>query len=433
MRYVLVVLFTLLFIHHFTGKSDLALHTDGAAAPGGGAVETAARAEPPQPAIRSKRDLQPLLAGRMPANLIDPAFDIEAAGARLKVITAIDPDLQGFLLDEIDTSHARYIGIVAMEPATGAILAMIDFDKKNPADAVCTESRFPAASVFKIVTAAAAIETKGFRTDRTLAYPGGKYTLYKSQLKKSTKRRCSRVTFRDAFAESVNPVFGKIGLHDLGKETLEGYAEAFYFNHAIDFDLPVSRSRLRVAEEPYNWAEIASGFNRETVISPLHGALIASSILNGGKMMAPYLVRKVLDQEGGVIYRNRITPLNQAIRPATSRVLGRLMQATVASGTCRKQFRGYAKDPALSKLTIGGKTGSIGGDTGDIRYDWFVGFAHENQGGRNLAVAVVVTHDTYIGPRAASYARACMTRYFDDVAAPRRADQDQKKPAEKEI
>jgi peptidoglycan glycosyltransferase len=102
------------------------------------------------------------------------------------------------------------------------------------------------------------------------------------------------------------------------------------------------------------------------------------------------------------------------ISPATSRVIYDLMEATIRYGTSSKVFRGYRKDPVLSKLNIGGKTGSIYDNSHELRYDWFVGFADVKNGGRQLAVAVVVAHEKYIGTRASQYARMAIEKYFTD-------------------
>jgi cell division protein FtsI/penicillin-binding protein 2 len=90
------------------------------------------------------------------------------------------------------------------------------------------------------------------------------------------------------------------------------------------------------------------------------------------------------------------------------------MEATIRYGTSSKAFRGYRKDPVLSKLNIGGKTGSIFDKSHELRYDWFVGFADVKNGGRQMAVAIVVAHEKYIGIRASKYARMAMKKYFTD-------------------
>ncbi|MBW2680120.1 MAG: PbpA [Deltaproteobacteria bacterium] len=312
----------------------------------------------------------------------------------------------------MDLDNSRYIGIVCMDPATGKVLSMVGFDKTDPSNNPCVDSRFPAASIFKIVTASAVVEKCGFQPGSKLSYNGRKHTLYKSQLKDRRNRYTNSITFRDSFAQSVNPVFGKIGAHYLGKNTLEKYAEAFDFNKNIDFEIEIAPSFVDLSDEPYQWAEVACGFNNKTKISPLHGAMMASAIINQGSIMEPTVVDQIVDEKGKIIYRNRLVMINQAITPKASNILNQLMATTIRSGTGKKAFRGYRKDKILSKLNIGGKTGSIDNKSHDARYDWFVGFAEQKDGPQKIAVSVIVAHEKYIGLRASYYARIAIKKYF---------------------
>jgi cell division protein FtsI/penicillin-binding protein 2 len=98
----------------------------------------------------------------------------------------------------------------------------------------------------------------------------------------------------------------------------------------------------------------------------------------------------------------------------------RLMAETIRSGTCRKTFRGYHKDPVLSQLELGGKTGSISNGEHDARFDWFVGFASEKRGRERMVLSIVVAHEEYIGVRASQYAKNAFKRYFQEVFAQRK-------------
>ena len=105
-----------------------------------------------------------------------------------------------------------------------------------------------------------------------MQFNGYKHTLYKSQLKERTNRYTNTISLKNAFAQSVNPVFGKIGKLRLGGTQLEKFADAFGFNTTINFELPLAPSHFKAEDIPYNWAELASGFNNDTTISPFHGA-----------------------------------------------------------------------------------------------------------------------------------------------------------------
>lgn len=366
-----------------------------------------------RPRIR-REEIPDLLDTRMFVNLKHPSFDIAHRQGTYQVRTTLDSDLQRYLFENLNRSYARYIAVVVMEPDTGRVLAMVGYDREDPRNDPCLDSHFPAASIFKIVTAAAAIEKQGFQPDSSIAYSGRKYTLYKFQLEKNSKRRTRSVSFRDSFAQSINPVFGKLGRHYLGKEVLQDYAEAFGFNRSFHFEVALPPSEIAIQETPYHWAEIASGFNRQTTISPMHGAMIAAAVENGGCLMTPILVEAIADKEKNTVYRSAPSPIGRAISADASRTLQGLMHETVASGTCRKTFRQADRDPVLSRLRIGGKTGSINSRNHSYRrYDWFVGFAGEKEGEAAIAISAVVVHDKFIGTKAREYGRMAIREYFD--------------------
>ncbi len=363
--------------------------------------------------ILSKREVQTLLNSSSFLNLRENSFHLETAGRGFQVQTTIDVPLQNFILENLDRHNSRYIGIIAMDPGTGRILSMAGYDSTNPNKNPCVDALFPAASIFKIVIAAAAVEQCGFRCDSTISFRGAKHTLYKSQL--NPQSTGNLISLQDSFAQSVNPVFGKLGVHFLGKAGIESYASAFGFNRSINLEIPVEISTVSLADDdPYQWAEIASGYNRTTAISPLHGAMMVSAIVSTqGRLMEPAIVDRISDIKGRVLYRSRPKTVNRIISPAASDTVKKMMEETIRTGTGRKSFMGYDKDPILSRLNIGGKTGTINSrNHSGRRYDWFVGFAEEKDGPEKIVISVVVTHEKVIGIKAKQYARMAMEEYF---------------------
>jgi len=374
---------------------------------------------PPQetartPELIKKADVHILLGKTRLINLEANPIKVDFDGRLYQVSTSLDLGLQQYLLKRMDRVNSRYIGIVAMAPDTGRILAMAGFNKIDPDQDPCRMAEYPAASLFKIVTAAAAVEEKGYTAGSRFKFNGYKHTLYKRQLTDKTNRYTNSISLRDSFAQSVNPVFGKIGALVLEKETLEAYGDAFAFNRKVDFELHWPTSRLAVKDESYHRAEVASGFNRQTTLSPLHGAVIVSAVVNGGMPVEPTLVDRITNDDGTSVYRTEPQFLPAAVSPETADVLNQLMIATVASGTAKKIFRGHRRSKVLSRLKIGGKTGSIYNRTHDARFDWFVGFATEKKGPEKMVVAVMVAHEDYIGIRAGKYARMAIEHYFKD-------------------
>ena len=369
-------------------------------------------ADPPDVSEIRKSDIQGWLSPGIVANLEEKTFDMQVDQDNYRIDTSLDPSLQTSLLKRVRSSDAEQMALVALDPDDGRVLAMVGVDQDNLSSNPCFDNHFPAASVFKIVTAAAAIEECDFSLDTTLYYNGGKYTLYKSQLEDTQNRYTNTISFRDSFAQSVNPVFGKIGAQYLGYASMSKYGAAFGFNGAIDFEVSLPSSMFDVSDESYHLAEIACGFNRTTTLTPLHGALIAAAVVNDGRLPEPTMIEQIVDETGREIYCSRPAMAGEAMSPQASELLVNLMTRTVSSGTCQKTFQSASKDSVLSKLLIGGKTGSIDNVEHTRRMDWFVGFAEEKNGSEGIAVAVVVGHGKYIGTRASDFARYAFRDYF---------------------
>lgn len=372
----------------------------------------------PGPNQLSRESLRDLLDSRTLARLDRKELLVRQGDRELTVTTTLDLDLQSYLIEEFERNIARkrgtpkYVASVAVDPETGRILSMAGFSDDAGAINPSLEASYPAASIFKIITASAAADTLGITPTTNLSFNGGKYTLYKQQIDDTENQNSTIITFRDSFAQSVNPIFGKLGALKLKKNTLSGYGKRFLFNKEIDFDLPVEPSILSIGDEPYQWAEVACGFNRVTRISPLHGALIGSTALTGGEMPSPFLVESVHTADGKELYAHQPETLGRVFPRPVSDTLTQLMERTIDSGTAHRSFAGYATDPVLKHLTLGGKTGSISNETREVRIDWFVGWAKEEATGRSMVIAVVVGHQEYIGTRASEYARKAITRYF---------------------
>ena len=364
----------------------------------------------------NREQVRQLLDVRMFANLTEKNLILPVADGILQVETSLDPDLQNFLLAGLDRKNSGNLGIVAMDPVSGRVLALAGFDRTDEGCNPCLQSEFPAASIFKIVTAATAVDLLGYSADSPMHFNGGKHTLYKGQLTERVDRNTTTVPFAEAFADSINPVFGKLGELRLGRPLLERGAATFGFNQPLDFDVSLPPSRFQVSDDPYHWAEVASGFNRQTTISPLHGAAVVAAVLNEGRMPSQSVVERIADDEGELLYQAGPVPGRQIMSPRAAGELERMMEATVATGTARKAFRGHETDAVLGNLRLGGKTGSISNTARDVRYDWFVGYAKERQGERQLVVSVMVGHEDFIGTRAGEYARRAISHYFSAPA-----------------
>ncbi len=362
--------------------------------------------------ILMKKDLRGLIDLEALCNSPEGKIDINCYDRFFSVETTLDVELQSYMLKVIRRSKSPMIGFVAMDPTTGRVLSMIDSIKVNGVKSVCLSSQFPAASIFKIVSAAAAIDRCNISGNTKLTYNGWAHTLYKNQLTDRINRYTNSISLKTSFAKSINPVFGKLGIFRLKKDLIEEYAIRFGFNQPIDFEFPVELSRISVRDDPYHWAEVACGFNRETSISPIHGAMMAAVIANGGKLVEPTIIGCVTDDKKNPVYVGGMNTIRQVISPKASQEMKKLMAATISCGTCSSTFKRYRRDPVLSKLSVGGKTGSINNKSDDLHYDWFVGYCAEKEGTRKLALAVLVVHDKLLREKAQVYARRAIRHYF---------------------
>jgi peptidoglycan glycosyltransferase len=259
-------------------------------------------------------------------------------GGRYTIRTTINAKLQNYIARLQNRSRTLQSAVVVLSPHDGRVIAMVGFDANGNTGNLNLKADYPAASLFKIVSAAAALESAGFTPDKTLYFRGRRHTLYKNQLKPSKGRYSTKTTFRKAFALSNNSVFGKLGIYDLGQDVLVGYAEKFLFNRPIAFDLPLEMSTIKVPPDDFGLAEIASGFNKKTLISPLHATLLAAVAANRGEMPIPWLVETIQDDAGNNVYNADPGVLNSAVSRQTAADLKALMQDAVRYGTSRKAF-----------------------------------------------------------------------------------------------
>ncbi len=361
----------------------------------------------------SRQDLMEFLSNSVgnPAGLADQLV-WEKDGARFRITTTIDSNLQKYTMRLLRSSMTLQSAVVVLDPYDGRVLTMASRDKNGNRDNLCLKADFPAASLFKIVSAAAALEAAGYSPDKALFFNGSRHTLYKYQLSHSPGRYSMATTFRKAFAVSNNSIFGKIGIYDLGQKTMVDYAEKFHFNRSISFDLPVEISTIEVPGDDFGLAEIASGFNKKTLLSPLHAALLASVVVNRGRMPKPWLVRTVSEEMDEIVYQGRRSSLDSSIKGKTAADLKMLMQDAVRYGTGRTAFRKLRRQRTLKGFDLGAKTGTINDSLDRFKYDWIIAFAVNSEGSDGICIGILAVHGKLLGTRATELARAIIDYHF---------------------
>ncbi len=346
---------------------------------------------------------------------LDGAGCLELAGAKgppYTLHTSFDREYQRWVERRLRRSMALGGVVAALDPRSGRILALATYNEDPEKPEAFFWKAYPAASLFKVVTAAAALESGILEPESILDYTGRNHTLYRRDLKQKTYPWSNRVTLRKAFAMSVNPVFGKIGIHALGAEALREFGAAFYFGQTLPTEVPFETSRLRVPGDSIGIAEISSGFNRQTLMTAIHAAWIGAIIVSDGAAPVPWVVESVLDEDGQERYRHEEEIPIRVLSPETAEEMRDLMEATIQLGTCRKSFRASRRDSRLRSVVFGGKTGNINNKTDTIKYDWFLGYGRSRSGKHQLALSVMMVHGKLLGHRANVMAYDLFKRYF---------------------
>lgn len=303
------------------------------------------------------------------------------------------PSLQNKADELLKKYRPDYAAIVMMDAQTGEILAMTSFDKKNTEKTnLALRASYPAASIFKVITAATAVDHAGVSPEHRIAFNGGNYTLYKKNVLSDRITRWTRfITLKEAFARSINTAFGRLSLETLEPSNLSDYADRFYFNKEIKTDFSFDKSNATVPKEKgYALTQVASGYNRHNTLSPVHGAMIASTIINDGQMPIPYLVKSISNSENEVLYFNNSTDLSSVISESSSEKVKEMMEQTVLNGTSRKSFKKLVRDKKFREIEMGGKTGHFSGTKPRGRNDWFIGYASDGE--KKIAIAAITVN-----------------------------------------
>lgn len=334
---------------------------------------------------------------------------VSQLGKDLQVVYTLDPLLQKSMEALFARYRVPYGAFVAISPKTGKVLAMVEYseEEKGPQH-LALRATYPAASIFKLITAAAALEKKKVEPDTVIRFSGGLYALTPRNWVDNPRRDKNKITLADAMGKSCNVAFAKVALRWLNSDELLRYAERFGFNQPVDFEFPVQISQARVENNEASIARTAAGFG-DVSLSPMHAALIAAIIANDGKMVAPRIVEKIL-LDGREIYHFRSREIADRITPDTALKLKSMMTKTVENGTSRHAFYTRRGKAYLKDITVAGKTGSLEGDDPQGDYSWFVGMAPIDD--PEIAIAALVINRPVWQIKAPFVAREALLAYF---------------------
>ena len=305
------------------------------------------------------------------------------------------------LREDLQTTAYQSLGdrkgaVVALEPSTGKILAMVskpDFDPNSISSEWetlvndetnssllnrATMGQYPPGSTFKIVTALDYFRAKGsfngfsYNCQGTVTLDGHTIHCYNSTVH-------GQEDFYTAFANSCNCAFAEIGT-ELGGESLLRTSEDLLFNKKLPLSSYRKSSFTLNGKSGIPLTMQTAIGQGNTLVSPMHMALITSAIANGGVLMKPYLIDKVQNASGDLISTTDPDAYTRLMTDNEASLLAKLMQGVVEKGTASAlNGRGY---------TVAGKTGSAEYDENGSSHSWFIGYSNIDD--PDLVVAVIV-------------------------------------------
>ncbi len=343
-----------------------------------------------------------------PPALGSPTFDpalgrFVAPYGEGRAILTLSSTLQERLTRTLQQNAVPWGVTVLLEPATGRVLAMAEYSRAEPdATGLALRALAPAASIFKLVTAAALLE-QGVSPEAEVCFHGGRHRLAPRLLADDPRRDRRCLSLETAFGKSTNVVFAKLADRGLTAPALREAASRFFFNAAIPFPVALEPSTALIDEDPFQRANTAAGFG-PVRLSPMHGALLAAIVANGGLFVPPRLV----DEVQGAAPPPAAAPVRVVERDVAT-ALADMMRSTVTEGTARRTFR-RVHSP-LRGVPVAGKTGSLADREPFRDYSWFVGYAPADQ--PEIAVATVIVNERLWRVRAPTVARDALTAYFE--------------------
>jgi peptidoglycan glycosyltransferase len=343
------------------------------------------------------------------------------------IVTNLDPEAQRVALGDLE-ELGNFGAVVAIEPSTGAVKVMAsnkpydpnrvpyELSKLNqneietPLLNRAAQGLYPPGSTFKVVTAAAGLESGTITPETTIDAPGT-LEVEGTPLQNDFSEDFGAISLDTALTHSVNTWFGQLG-QQLGNEKLFETMEKFGFNSTPPIDLPddeVYESGVYgedgplTVRDPVDLARVAIGQER-LLATPLQMAMVAAGVANGGHLMKPQIWNRVIDPDGRTVDHLDPSEYSQPISSETAEELTTAMEGVVSEGT--------GTNAAISGVQVAGKTGTAetpgneacGGGV-DENQAWFIGFAPADE--PQIAIAASVE---------------CTTQFGNDVAAPIFAD-----------
>lgn len=343
-------------------------------------------------------------------------LDIEGTSVGLQY--AINSELEEYVKRIISRYRSAHVAVVVMDNDSGNLLVSLGHSRGSDefGPALPFTATHPAASLFKIITAADLLENTPVTEDSQFKFHGRGTTLYRRQLERTNNRWARYQSLEKAFAFSNNVVFGKAAINQSNAESIMKMAYEFGFNRDLMDEVNLSRSVVEMPQNQYGLAELASGFNRDTLISPIHAAAISAAIANGGEFIAPKLLQEVTDLSTGEVLWHGARKAKEVLSRENAQALRQMMELTVEKGTARGSFRRFDRK-VRNLIVVGGKTGSISGGMPDGKRDWFTAFAipKDSAAGKGISISVMIVNDAKWYVKSSYLAKEIIEYYYKRI------------------
>ncbi|HEX4306331.1 MAG TPA: penicillin-binding protein 2 [Solirubrobacterales bacterium] len=341
-----------------------------------------------------------------------------------QIVTSLDPKAQEVATADLES--AGYGAVVAIEPSTGKVKVIASNPGFNPNSipknltkwnqqevrtplfSRATQATFPPGSTFKVVTAAAGLESGRITPETTINAPGSIID-EGHVLANDFDQDWGNISLDTALTNSVNTWFGQLG-QKLGQKTLFSTMEKFGFNSKPPIDLPegelaasgvldLEANTLLTRHDPVDLARVAIGQER-LAVTPLQMAMVAAAVANHGKLMKPQIWSRVVNVDGSVTKKMEPSVYSEPTSAKTAEELTKAMEGVVDEGT--------GTNAAIPGVPVAGKTGTAetpdnkecGGGEAENQA-WFIGFAPADH--PKIAIAATVS---------------CTEAFGGDIAAP---------------
>jgi len=296
----------------------------------------------------------------------------------LRVEYTLDAELTRTAFSVLGRGRVELGHVILLDSETGRALAYASTDVGQ----FPPTRNYPAASLVKVITAAAALDQAPEKANLPCRYRGSPYRLTPSRI--DPPRSGNTVSLRRALATSNNQCFAQLAVHAVGREPLmEAIARFGWLDEPA---LAHAAGSADPGEDRFDFGKLGCGLSG-CRITPLHAAQLAATLARG-ELVVPRWIERVVDARGRELPLADTASRRQVVSPEIAARLRAMLVDTTKSGTARRAFRKRNGAPLLGPVDVAGKTGSLSGKNPGGRYEWFIGVAPADD--PRIAVAVLV-------------------------------------------